>query len=144
MAAAALVLLGVTLWAVRTRLGSPQPPQIALLEEQVQQLQAQTDATLRLVQEVLERDKQERRLAALEAELARIPDPKREMDRQVDESVFILVYQADQLYQQLNQTDSAVQAYQDIIRLFPTNRWADLARQRLSEIEQRHLNKSDG
>lgn len=146
-AAAALVLVGVTLWAICLRTtASPElgPQRIASLEDQVKQLQAQTEATLKLVQEVLERDRQDRRLASLQAELARIPDPKKEIDQQVDEAAFVLVYQADRLYKELNQTDSAVRAYKDVIQLFPTNRWADVARERLSQIEQRQFNKSDG
>jgi vacuolar-type H+-ATPase subunit I/STV1 len=145
-AAAAMVLVGVTLWAICAwTTGSPELPQqrIASLEDQVKQLQAQTEATLKLVQEVLERDRQDRRLASLQAELARIPDPRKEIEREVDEAAFVLVYQADKLYKELNQTDSAVQAYKDVIQLFPTNQWADVARERLSQIEQRRFNKSD-
>jgi tetratricopeptide (TPR) repeat protein len=145
MAAAAMVLVGVALWAICTQMGSPhpQPQRIASLEEQVKQLQAQTDATLKLVREVLEKDRQDRRLAALETELASIPDPRKEMERQVDKTAFILVYQADKLYKELNQTDSAVRAYKEVIQLFPTNQWANVARERLSQIEQRRINKSD-
>ena len=106
-------------------------------------MRAQTDATLRLVQEVLAKDRQERHLAALEAELASIPDPKVEIERQVDKTAFILVYQADRLYKELNRTESAVEAYKEVIQLFPKNRWADVARERLSQIEQRQINKSD-
>jgi tetratricopeptide (TPR) repeat protein len=145
VAAAALVLIGVVAWVLCVRTGKPQPqPQrIASLEEQVRQLQTQTEATLKLVQEVLERDRGERRLAALEAQLASIPDPIKEIDRQVDKTAFILVYQADKLYKELNQTESAVRAYREVIQLFPTNQWADVARERLSQIEQRRINKSD-
>jgi tetratricopeptide (TPR) repeat protein len=144
-AAAAVVAVAAALSAICLQTGSPpEPPQrIASLEEQIRQLQAQTDATLKLVREVLEKDRQDRRLAALEAELASIPDPVKEMDRQVDETAFILVYQADKLYKELNQTDSAVQAYREVIQLFPTNQWANVARERLSQIERRRINKSD-
>jgi tetratricopeptide (TPR) repeat protein len=121
----------------------PEPQRIASLETQVKQLQAQTDATLKLVREVLERDRQERRLAALNAELASIPDPMREMDAQVDKTAFLLIYQADRLYKELNQTESAVAQYKEVIQLFPKNRWADVARERLAEIEQHQINKSD-
>ncbi len=143
---AAVIVLAAALSVISThKEGSqPQPRRIASLEEQVKQLQAQTDATLKLVQEVLERDRQDRRLAALKTELASIPDPVKEIDRQVDKTAFILIYQADKLYKELNQTESAVAAYREVIQLFPTNRWATVARERLSQIEQSRINKSDG
>ena len=145
LAAAAVVVFAVAVGTIWTQGPKPQPgPQrIASLEEQVRQLRAQTDATLRLVQGVLERDRQQRRLASLEMELASIPDPMQEIERQVDRTAFLLVYQADRLYKKLNQTESAVRAYKEVIQLFPTNRWADVARERVSEIEQRQFNKSD-
>jgi TolA-binding protein len=147
-AAAAVVAVMVAVGVLGTQAGRPQPqpqPQqrIASLEAQVKQLQAQTDATLRLVREVLEKDRQERHLASLQAELARIPDPAQEIERQVDKTAFILVYQADRLYQELNQTESAVRAYKEVIQLFPTNQWADVARERLSQIEHRRINQSE-
>jgi tetratricopeptide (TPR) repeat protein len=145
LAAAAVVLIGIGILIVCTRPGQPlpQPQRIASLEAQIKQLRAQTDATLRLVQEVLATDRQERHLASLEAELATIPDPRLEIERQVDKTAFILIYQADRLYKELNQTESAVAAYKEVIHLFPKNRWADVARERLSQIEHRQINKSD-
>ncbi|MEN6335821.1 MAG: hypothetical protein ABFE01_16330, partial [Phycisphaerales bacterium] len=53
-----------------------------------------------------------------------------------DKTVFSLIYQADRLYKELNQTESAVAAYKEIIQLFPTNRWAAVARERLTEIDK--------
>jgi len=145
LAAAAVVLIAATLWIVCVQRQKPQLEQrrIALLETQVKQLQTQTNATLKLVQEVLERDRQERHLASLEAQLSSIPEPMVEIERQVDKTAFLLVYQADKLYMELNQTDSAVEAYKEVIQLFPKNRWADVARERLSQIEKRQINQSD-
>jgi hypothetical protein len=145
LALAACVLIGVLLWAICLRTGEPplQPQRMGSLEEQIRQLQVQTETTLKLVQEVLEKDRQDRRLVALEAELASIPDPVQEIDRQVDKTAFILIYQADKLYKELNLTASAVLAYKEVIQLFPTNQWANVARERLSQIEQRRINKSD-
>ncbi len=145
-AVAAAIVIAATLGTLSlpTPRALPQPERIASLEEQVKQLQTQTETTLKLVQDVLERDRQQRHLASLEAELARIPDPVREIDRQVDKTAFILVYQADKLYKELNQTESAAQAYREVIQLFPTNQWAQVARERLSQIEQRRINKSNG
>lgn len=109
---------------------------MAALEEQVRQLQERTDATLRLVENVLAQDRRQRRLDDAEAELASAPDPMEQVQRQVDKAAFVLIYQADRLYRELNRTESAVAAYKEIIQLFPTNRWAEVARERLAEIDK--------
>jgi len=144
-AAAAVLLCGVALWNRRPH---PQEPaaepqeRIASLEEQVRQLQEQTETTMRLVQEVLAKERQERRLAALQAELASIPDPAQELQRQADKTAFTLVYQADRMIRELDQTESAVETYEQVIRLFPQSRSADVARERLAEIKNYRINKS--
>jgi TolA-binding protein len=137
-AAAVAVTIGIVAISTRTQRTEPEPsPQrIASLEQQVKQLQERTDATLQLVQQVLEQDRRQRRVAAAEAELASVPDPVQQVERQVDKTVFSLIYQADRLYKELNQTESAVAAYREIIQLFPTNRWAAVARERLAEIDK--------
>ena len=127
---------------LRTERTPPQQPRIATVETQLRQLQTQTDAVLKLVHEVIEKDRQKGQLAALEAELASIPDPAEEIERQVDKAAFVMLYQADRLYKELRQTESAVEAYREIIELFPENQWADVARERLSQIQKHRINKS--
>jgi tetratricopeptide (TPR) repeat protein len=145
-AAAAVLLIGFGWWSFHSRPVVPPAPQqdrrIASLEHQVQQLQAQTERALQLVHEVLAQERQQERIAALEAELARMPDPAAEMERQVDRAAFALLYEADQLYRELNQTESAVEAYEQVIHLFPQNQWAHVARKRLAEIKQLQFNES--
>jgi tetratricopeptide (TPR) repeat protein len=145
LAAAAILLLAVGLWnhAVRTPDGNGGPEKIASLEARVKELAARTDAALNLIQQVLEDERRQQRLDELEAQLASIPDPLEELQKQVDKTAFILVYQADRLYKELNQTDSAVENYNRVIELFPENRWAKVARQRLKEIENGKSDKSD-
>jgi uncharacterized protein YoxC len=137
VAAAAMLLLAVGVWCVRTRTKESAPQhegRIASLEEQVKQLQVQTEAALKLVQNVLAQERQQQRLHALETELANIRDPMEEIEAQADRAAFILVYQADRFYRELNQTQSAVEAYEQVIRLFPESRWAEEAKRRLAEI----------
>ena len=145
MAAAAVLVLALGLWSItlRTPKTTPEQERIASLESQVKQLQARTDAAINLIQDVLEQERRQQRLNELEAELAGIPDPIEEMQRQVDKTAFILVYQADRLYRELNQTGSAVEAYNRVIRLFPENRWAQVARQRLAEIKSKKSDQTD-
>ena len=139
LTAAAVVLIAAGIWAMRTAVITREQEKIVSLENQVKQLQASTDAAINLIHEVLEEEQKQRRLDELEAQLASIPDPLEEIQKQVDKTAFILVYQADRLYRELNQTDSAVENYLRVIELFPKNRWAKVARQRLSEIEKQKI-----
>jgi TolA-binding protein len=141
LAAAAVVLIAAGIWnfAIRTTETAPENERIALLETQLKQLQVRTDAALTLIQEVLVEEQKQHSLDELEAQLASIPDPLEEIQKQVDKTAFILVYHADRLYRELNRTDSAVETYNRVIELFPKNRWAQVARQRLSEIEKQKI-----
>jgi tetratricopeptide (TPR) repeat protein len=136
-AAVLMVALSISTLMFRTAEPTPEQEKIAVLETRIKQLQARTDAALGLIQEVLEEERRQRRLDELQAQLASIPDPLEEVQNQVDKTAFILVYQADRLYRELNQTDSAVENYNRVIKLFPENRWAKVARQRLSEIKNK-------
>jgi len=139
LASAAVLMVALSISALMFRTTEPTPEQekIALLETRIKQLQARTDAALGLIQEVLEEERRQSRLDELNAQLASIPDPLEEVQNQVDKTAFTLVYQADRLYRELNQTDSAVENYNRVIELFPENQWAKVARQRLSEIENK-------
>jgi tetratricopeptide (TPR) repeat protein len=141
LASAAVLMVALSISALMFRTAEPTREQekIALLETRIKQLQARTDAALSLIQEVLEEERRQSRLDELQAQLASIHDPLEETRKQVDKTAFILVYQADRLYNELNQTDSAVENYNRVIELFPENRWAKVARQRLSEIENRKI-----
>jgi len=136
-AAAAVVMIALSIWSTSIRTPGPmdEQKQIASLESQVRQLQASTNAAMNLIHEVLENERRQSQLDKLEAELASIPDPLEEIQRQVDETAFILVYQADRLHRELNDTESAVETYKRVIKLFPRNQWATVARERLSQIE---------
>lgn len=141
LAAAAVFLIAAGIWnlAIRTTETTQEQEKIALLENQIEQLQAKTNAALNLIQEMLEEERKQYQLDDLEAQLASIPDPLEEIQKQVDKTAFILVYQADRMYRELNRTDSAVETYNRVIELFPKNRWAQVAQERLSEIEKQKI-----
>ena len=141
LATAAVLMVALSILAVMFRTAEPTEEQIkiALLEDQIKQLQTRTDAALSLIQDVLDEERRQNRLNELQARLAGIPDPLEEIRQQVDKTAFILVYEADRLYNELNQTDSAIDNYNRVIKLFPENRWAKVARQRLSEIKNRKI-----
>ncbi|MBW7990094.1 MAG: hypothetical protein FVQ84_08790 [Planctomycetes bacterium] len=145
LAAAAVILIAVGIWnlTIRTTEKTKDQEKIVLLEKQFEQLQAKTDAAVNLIQEMLVAEQKQYSLGELEAQLASIPDPLDEIQKQVDKTASILVYQADRLYRELNRRDSAVETYNRVIELFPKSIQAQKARQRLSEIESRKFNKID-
>jgi hypothetical protein len=141
-----LVGAAVAYLCVRSSTPVPVPPQdnqIASLQEQLRQLRQQSEATLRLVQEVVEQERRQERLRVLQAQLTSMTDPVERMRQQADKTAFALVYQADRMYRELNQTESAVETYEQVIRLFPENRWAEVAQNRLSEIKPLRINKAE-
>lgn len=142
VAAAAVILVALGVWGVSIRLGQTASEQekIASLEAQVEQLQARADATLKLIQEIVENERRQRRLDQLQAELTSIPDTLQEVQEQVEKTAFIMVYQADRMYRELNQRDSAIRTYERTIELFPQTESAEVARQRLSEIQRNQPN----
>lgn len=144
-AAAALILivLGVFYFINGTAETKQRPDKVASLQAEVKELQARADATLKLLREVLEYERRQDRLNELQAQLAAIPDPLEEIREQVDKTAFILVYQADRMYRELNQKDSAVRTYKRVIELFPETQWAEVAGRRLSEIQTNKANKNN-
>jgi tetratricopeptide (TPR) repeat protein len=145
LAAAAIILIAAGIWnlTIRNDKNTQDQEKIALLQRQLEQLQARTDTAINLMQKMLVADQKQRSLNELEAQLASIRDPLEEIQRQVDNTAKILVYQADRLYRELNRTDSALETYHRAIKLSPNSRWAQQARQRLLEIESRKFNKKD-
>lgn len=154
IAVAAVVLMAVGIWQVPDKAGEKTgvplvvqktalPKKIVVSQADIQELVARTNALVEFVHEVLEQERSRQRLAELEAKLASIPDPLDEIQKGIDKTAFILLYQADRMYRQLDLKDSAVEAYNRVIELFPENRWADTARQRLSEIENQKIGKGD-
>lgn len=142
-AAVLLIAAGILSYTIKTTKTSHQQEKIVSLENQIRQLQVSTDAAINLINEVLEKERQQNRLDELQVRLAAMPDPLEEIQQQVDKTAFILVYQADRMYRELNQTESAVETYKRVIQLFPDNQWAQVARQRLAQIKEKQSGKID-
>ncbi|HUT31812.1 MAG TPA: hypothetical protein VMX13_18640 [Sedimentisphaerales bacterium] len=144
IAAVVAALAAVGVWHLAA--GTAETPQdqtrLVSIEVQLAQLEARTDATLKLIQEVLEKERRQRKLAKLQAELASIGDPLEEVKKQIEKTAFILVYQADRMYQQRNQKQSALATYNRVIELFPQTRSAQTAKQRLAEIPNNPINET--
>jgi tetratricopeptide (TPR) repeat protein len=142
IAAVVALVVALAIWSL-----SRNNPELPTRHEQIvsvqNQLNATVDATLKLVQEVLEAERQRQRLNELQAQLASIPDPLEEVQEQIDKTAFFLVYQADRMHRETGQRASAIQAYNRVIELFPQSHWAEIARKRLAEMRNQKRNKTD-
>lgn len=121
-----------------------QQRRIDRMQRQIADLTEKTDATVAFVQRILDEHEGQQRLARSNQRLAAIPDPISEIQARVDQTAFTMLYQADMLYKQLHLKDSAVDAYQRVIELFPDNRWAETAKQRLKEMDEQPKSKTKG
>lgn len=143
IAAVLIIAFGIRHITQKPEIQNNGAEKIASIETRLEKLQASTDNAIKLIHEVLEQERKQNQLNELNAKLASIPDPLEEIQKQVDKTAFILVYQADQLYRELNETDSAVETYKRVIKLFPDNQWATVARERLAEIKSKKPNKTE-
>lgn len=139
LAAAAVILTAAGIWVLQIQ-KDLEAERIALAERQIAELSIRTDAVVNLLDEVLEKERRQKELAEIEARLVSVGDPMEDIEREVDKAAFVLVYQADIMYRQLEQTDSAVKTYKQVIEYFGDNRWAEVARERLKEIEKGNIN----
>lgn len=139
--AGAAAVIVVVLW-IFTGQANHDQKKVESLEYQIAQLSERTDSIVALLEEVLESDKRQQRLAQANARLAKIGDPLEEINAEVDKAAFVLLYQADVMYEQLKQTESAVKTYNQVIEYFGQTRWADAARERLAEIKKSNVNEN--
>lgn len=118
--ATAVVLIALGIWGLTTNFS----------KTQTKQSQAMSDASLK-----------QQRLDELQAQLASIPDPIEEIQKQVDKTAFILVCQADRMYREFDLKASAIQTYKRVIERFGQTQWAEVARNRLAEIKNNRNKK---
>ena len=145
IAAAVLIIFVLAVWGLSDRTTEPPVQQeqdkIAVLQNEVELLQAKVDAAYELVQEVLETERRRARLEELQTQLANIPDALEEIQKEVERAAFVIVYAADRMYHERNAKSSALQAYKRVVELFPKTQSAEVARQRLAEIENTESEK---
>jgi hypothetical protein len=135
-----LFAVSVTLSIAYSHKTKTEQQRIIALEAQIKQFRADADATLKLVRQVIRQQQQQQKLDELNAQLAAIPDPIEEMNREIERTAFILLYQADR-YKELNLKQNAVDTYNRLIELFPDTDSALKAKQKLENIK---LNEKNG
>jgi hypothetical protein len=148
-AAAALLAIGVgTLVLVqgstpdakpnepRTQIVSIEHTQAELerLNEEITRLRAELDATLALTRNLNKQRERPQRLASLQRPRFEL-EPADQIAQEIEKAAFIIVNQGDRLHHKYNLTESAIRSYERAIKLFPDTQSADVARERLAEIQ---------
>jgi hypothetical protein len=111
----------------------PGPIDVAQLQARVQRLREEILAGCNATQEALDREELDNRVAAMQGQTA--DDPLQEVNDQIDRAALTMVYQADRMYRELNLRESAIASYERTVKLFPATHWAEVAKERLTEIQ---------
>jgi len=143
LSVAAVIMLSVGIWQWTAGVGRiNEQKRIATMERDMQFLRAQADVTLKVVNELLDRQRQQQRIAELRAKLAAIDDPLEKVNEEIEKTAFIIVYHADKKWQQPSQKAAAIEDYKTVLRLYPQTRSAEKAKQRLREIQENSANRN--
>jgi len=138
--AAAVLIIGISIWNGASKRSTQDAlivkgENIEMLQAEVTHLKSEVDSMLAVVRDVIADEKSNATLKKLEAELASFSDPIEDVQRQVDRAAFTIVYQADRMYRDHNLIDAAIESYKRAIEFFPANKWSEVARNRLIEIQ---------
>jgi hypothetical protein len=115
------------------------PTEIKRIQAEVAALDAEANRASRLVDLYRAAEVRREQLAVLEAAPAEpVLPPDMLAELEIDRAAAITVTSADAQANQFNQPDEAAESYQSVITLFPSSRWASIARQRLARIQ--HMN----
>jgi hypothetical protein len=113
------------------------PEEIARLQTEIAALDAEANRARRLVAIYREGESRRQRLAALQAAAAEpLISPESLAELEINRAAAITVTSADAQANQFNRTAEAADSYRSVITHFPSSRWAGIARQRLTALEQ--------
>ena len=141
--AAAVIGAGLMTLGLLSRAYRSFNPQVAVSGD-LKHLHAQSDLLLAQVNMFNEiqhkrnaRAQYYQRLDRLRRQMAAIPDPRMAVRKEVSQAAQTLVASADRLLQEPGQRHRARKTYERVVRLFPENNWAHIARKRLLAMRTR-------
>ncbi len=105
-------------------------------------LELEADAAMRLATRLMESQGRRTRLASYRQRAA-APDPIRRVRVEAETTARLMVHRADTLRGQSGGVDLAAKAYQRTVELFPSTHWADIARERLRETQEKNGQKPE-
>ena len=110
------------------------PGEVGQLKSEIARIRDEADRASALAKRLCELRDRQARLAKLERKLPD-RDPLDVARAEVNRAAFMVVCQADRMHRDLQSPRPAVEAYREAIELFPDTPSAQVARQRLAEIQ---------
>jgi TolA-binding protein len=132
--AAAILIVGLA-WLQHDR---SKQFQIAQLQNQIESLNQRLDSTMAMVQKTLSQQRQQEKLDQLEKQLAQYSAADQKLAAQEEETALTILIQADRLQEAKLHHDAAV-FYQRVIDMYPNTYWAQIARQKLEDKQNKNL-----
>lgn len=96
---------------------------------------AKIEADLALVQQLLHQ--QEEQLSQLRAN--RFSSPARQIEKEMDDAAFVLMYQAERMARQYNDQQTALDYYQQVVQYFGRTQWAEEAQKRIAQLHSNSI-----
>jgi hypothetical protein len=113
------------------------PDEIKRLQAEIAALDAEANRARRMVALYREAEARRERLAALDAAPAEpLLSPEALTELAIDRAAAVTVTSADVQANQFNRLAEAAESYTSVLTLFPSSRWAGVARERLETMQQ--------
>jgi hypothetical protein len=115
---------------------APSDAEIARLRRELAQVRGEADSRSRVARALIQME----RHAQLSGEIQRAPvwlDPLEPIRREADKAARTVLCQADRMACDPARQPAAAEKYREVSQLFPQSFWADVARQKLSQMENR-------
>ena len=126
--------LGALFWSGANRSPASSQEQLDQLVAERDQIRSEIEASHRRIESLHRIELLEQQLQEIRIEFT-LNSPQQRFQRELDQTARIILNQADRKHRDLGLSASAADDYQSIIDIFPDTPWAQLAHNRIADIQ---------
>lgn len=116
---------------------TPSDAEVARLRQELAQVRNEADSRLRVARAVMQMERQSQLSAEIQRAAPAWLDPLEPIRREVDKAARTMLCQADRMAGDPARQPAAAEKYREVSQLFPQSLWAEVARQKLLQMENR-------
>ena len=116
---------------------APDDAEVARLRQELAQVRSEADSRLRVAHAMIQMERQTQLSGEIQRATPAWLDPLEPIRREVDKAARTMLCQADRMAGDPARQPAAAEKYREVSQLFPQSLWADVARQKLSQMENR-------